>query len=122
MPELLDTARTLIERPDIGQPGVWRRAAALLARQELEVALMQLWITNIPGVERSSTATQLACLDYLSPDPELAADVRSAWHALSRACHHHHYELPPTAPELLHWIRQVEHLSEALDRSTPRTT
>ena len=120
MPDLLDTARTLIERPDLGAAGVWQRAAAFLARQELEASLVRLWITNLPGVERSSTTTQLACLEYLSPDPDLAADVRAAWNALSRACHHHHYELAPTAPELNHWINQVEHLSAALGKSEPR--
>jgi hypothetical protein len=120
MPDLLDTARTLMERPDLAAAGVWQRAAAFLARQELEASLIRLWVTNLPGVERSSTTTQLACLEYLSPDPDLAADVRAAWNALSRACHHHQYELAPTAPELAYWITQVEHLSIALKQTEAR--
>jgi hypothetical protein len=33
-------------------------------------------------------------------DAETAHDVNLAWWALSQACHHGSYELPPTAPEL----------------------
>lgn len=118
--ELLAVARDLIDRPSTGPEGTWPKAAALLARQELEAALTRLWETNVLGVERSSMRTQLACLDYLSPDPDLSADVRAAWHALSRACHHHQFELAPTAPELHHWLDQVEHLTSALDRARSR--
>lgn len=117
MVELLTTARALIDDPGSGPVGVWPRAAAFLARQELEGALHRLWQRNIAGVEKASVSSQLSCLGYLSPDPSLAADVRSAWLALTRACHLHQFELAPTAPELHHWIDQVEHLVDILARS-----
>ncbi len=117
MVELLVMARALIDGPLSGPVGVWPRAAAFLARQELEGALARLWESNIAGVERASVSSQLSCLGYLSPDPSLVADVRSAWLALTRACHHHQFELAPTAPELHHWIDQVEHLVGALSRT-----
>lgn len=114
--DLLGYARFLVERPE-GSEGVWPRAAALLTRQVLEDALDRLWQGNYPGVKRPNRATQLACLGLLVTDVGLVADVRSAWASLSRACHHHHYELGPTAAELDGWIRQTEHLVETLQQS-----
>ena len=115
--DLLGHARSLIERQEEGSEGVWPRAAALLARQVLEDALDHLWLAIHPGVTRASRATQLTCLGLMITDPGLVADVRSAWASLSRACHHHHYELGPTAAELERWIRQTQRLVEALGRT-----
>ncbi len=112
--DLLGYARSLIERQ--GVEGVWPRAAALLTRQALEDGLDRLWADTFPGMEKAARFTQLACLGLVIPDEELVADVRSAWASLSRACHHHHYELGPTASELDRWILQTEHLLEALRR------
>ena len=114
---LIGSARELIARSDIGPAGVWPRAAAFLARQALEDTLDELWLRNMPGVEKASRASQLACLSYASPDRELADGVRIAWSALSRACHHHAYELAPTTAELDHWISQVERLVVTLTKS-----
>ena len=41
--------------------------------------------------------TQLICLRSYLEDAPLAARAGHAWSALSRACHHHPYELGPTA-------------------------
>ncbi len=109
------SAKSLIARSDVGPAGVWPRAAAFLIRQALEDALDELWATNLPGMERASRASQLACLAYASPDRRLADNVRIAWSALSRACHHHSYELAPTAPELENWLLQTEGLISALE-------
>lgn len=114
--DLLGHAQSLIERLE-GPEGVWPRAAALLARQVLEDALDHLWLAIHPGVIRAGRATQLTCLGLMITDPGLVADVRSAWASLSRACHHHHYELGPTAAELERWIHQTERLVEALGRT-----
>ena len=113
--DLLESARLVVHRPDPDMDGVWPRAAAFLARQALEDAVDRLWDQNLPGLRRASRATQLACLGYASPDRDLTDGVRVAWHALSRACHHHQYELAPTAPELEMWIDKVERLIERLD-------
>ena len=112
--DLLGYARSLVERQE-GSEGVWPRAAALLTRQVLEEALDRLWLAIHPGVTRASRATHLTCLGLVIKDAALVADVRSAWASLSRACHHHHYELGPTAAELERWIRQTENLVDVLE-------
>ena len=119
--DLLGHARSLVERQE-GSEGVWPRAAALLTRQVLEETLDGLWSKIHPGMARASRATQLACLGLMITDAGLVADVRSAWASLSRACHHHHYELGPTAAELDRWILQTEHLVETLEQSGQETS
>ena len=57
---------------------------------------------------------QLACLpDYLA-DRSLAADVAFTWGTLSEACHHHAYDLGPTASELEGWLDAVQRLVAAV--------
>ena len=114
--DLLDHARRLITGPD-GPIGVWPRAAALLARQALEDALDRLWRLSVPQMRQASRRTQMICLGMLLKDEALIADVRAVWSSLSRACHHHHYELAPTAAELEGWIQQTERLLTALEPS-----
>jgi len=41
---------------------------------------------------------------------DLAARAGLAWSALRRACHHHAYDLAPTAGELRGWITVVDEL------------
>lgn len=112
--DLLHLARRLIAGPD-GPAGVWPRAAALLSRQALEEGLDRLWENDCPGAAAAGRRTQMLCLGQVIEDEALAADVRAAWSSLSRACHHHHYELAPTAAELEGWIQQTEHLLAALE-------
>ena len=107
--QLLNTARSSmnVQRADL--VGTWPRTAALLGRQALEHALAQFWASRAPGVEKVSMRAQLLCLSsYL--DPEVAQRARFAWHALSRACHHHAYELPPIESELSGWLDESEEL------------
>lgn len=104
---LLAAARALLSD---APKGVWSRAAALTARQALETALDQMWARRAPGLQDATARAQLACLtDYLG-DEALAAEVRFTWSALSHACHHHAYELAPTASELGHRFDSVERL------------
>lgn len=70
---------------------------------------------------RASRATQLACLEQFLRDTELVRGVRTAWAALSRACHHHPYELAPTAPELEHWLDAVDDLINRLGAAETAT-
>ena len=108
---LVTVARDLLERADPMTAGIWPRATALLARQALEIALDDLWRLRAPGLEQCSARAQLLCLPfYLSGDHELAARVSYSWSGLSRACHHHPYELSPTSSELLGWLAAVEQL------------
>ena len=53
---------------------------------------------------------------YLFASAEVAKTAEYAWFALSRACHHHAYELAPTASELLHLLSLVKGLADAEKR------
>lgn len=98
--QLLDQAHGLLDDPARGTVSAWSRAAALLARQALEEALRRFWRVQAPGVEWTSMRAQLACLRLYLPSADVAAEVAFAWYALSRATHHHPYELDPTREEL----------------------
>ena len=110
--DLVRAARDLVERADPMTAGIWPRATAFLTRQALESALDELWRRRAPGMAECSARAQLLCLpSYLHQgDEALAERVSYAWAGLSRACHQHAYELPPTSSELLGWITTVEQL------------
>lgn len=110
---LLAAARSLLERPDARTAGLWSRAAAHLARQALELLLDDFWSQRAPGTEGTSTRAQLICLPAYLGRNGLASQVAYAWNALSHACHHHAYELSPTASELRGWIEVAERFSAA---------
>ncbi len=110
---LLRASRDLLRYGDPVTAGVWPRASALLARQALEAALGGFWTRAAPGVADVSTRAQLLCLRGYA-DEATAARATHAWYALSRACHHDAYDLPPTGAELTNWIDDVETVLEAL--------
>ena len=108
---MLRYARELLQRPEPATAGLWPRASALLARQALEATLAELWRVRAPGLERGPMRAQLLCVGGCLPDcGDLAARARYAWSGLSRACHQHPYELPPTIAELAGWVGVVEEL------------
>jgi hypothetical protein len=106
--EILDAAQVMVRHPRPGTAGLWSRAAALLGRQALEAALDELWSRTAPGIERASMRCQLLCLPAYVQDAEVAGPAAHAWVALTHACHHHPYELPPTAEELNRWLDAVQ--------------
>jgi hypothetical protein len=97
---LLLMARQLLTRASPETAGLWPRAAALLARNALETAVDNYWSRRRIALESCPTFPQLICLREYLGDEELAGRVHHAWNALSRACHHHPYELSPTVGEL----------------------
>ena len=105
--ELLAAARSLVDRPAGDTRGLWPRAAVFLARQSLEVALKTYWSAKAAGVEESSMRAQLLCLGTWVSNEPLARRAHQAWSALSRASHHHPYELTPTRDELIGWFDTV---------------
>lgn len=115
--EVVSAARTLMERTDPSTAGLWPRATALLARQALESAVDDFWKARAPGMEQCSMRAQLLCLPHYLGDEELAERASYAWAGLSRACHQHPYELPPTSAELLGWLGTVEELVTRVDAS-----
>lgn len=102
--ETLALAQQLLDRPDSKTAGLWPRAAALLARQALEAALAAFWKERGVALQSLATRPQLICLPKFLDDSDLATSLSHAWSALTHACHHHPYDLPPTTGELHQWI------------------
>lgn len=114
---LVGLARSTIQDQSAELIGIWPRAAAILARQALEIALDQFWLNVAPGVENASARAQLTCLaEYI--ESELASRIRYTWHGLSVACHHHAYDLPPVASELGGWLSDIETFVQEVDRQS----
>lgn len=112
--QLVKQARKLVANATPGTAGLWPRAAALLARQALETAMDQLWHARASGVEQLSARGQLTCLPEYLRDAPLAGEVAFTWSALSHACHHHAYEMGPTAQELEASFAVVDRLVKRL--------
>jgi hypothetical protein len=113
---LVSAARDLIRGDDATTAGLWPRAAALLARQGLERAMVRLWEVTAPGLQRTSTRCQLLCVGDMLNDRGLGGRATLTWNSLSSACHHRVYELPPTASELNLALETVWDLAEAVER------
>jgi|HubBroStandDraft_4_1064222.scaffolds.fasta_scaffold00320_17 hypothetical protein len=113
---LVSAARDLIRDDAAATAGLWPRAAALLARQGLELAMARLWEVTAPGLERTSTRCQLLCVGDMLNNRELGGRATLTWYSLSNACHHRVYELPPTASELNLALETVWDLAEAVER------
>jgi hypothetical protein len=123
---LLEMAHRLLHRPDAATAGLWPRVSALLARRALEACVGELWNDRALPLHACSMRTQFLCLRTYLGDTDLAARTNHAWSALTRACHHHPYELAPTATELRSWfsvvgdlIRKVEAEGSATGSAGP---
>jgi hypothetical protein len=112
---LVSAARDLIKDDDARTAGLWPRAAALLARQGLELAMFRLWQVTAPGLEWTSMRCQLLCVGDMLNDRELGGRATLTWNALSNACHHRVYELPPTASELNAALEVVWDVANAVE-------
>lgn len=119
----LHTAATLMTRPTAGTRGLWPRASAWLLRLALEAALDRYWRAVAPPVAqcRSRRAQLLMLRRYAGA--ETASHAAYLWWALSRAGHHHGYELALTAGELRHLHSEVLGMVHTLQcvraKSTP---
>lgn len=107
--ELLAAADRLLISPLRGSDGQWPLACALLIRLALEAGLDEYWTVKEPSARACSMRAQLLLLPQFA-DREAALMAREAWLGLSRAAHHHAYELAPTAPELRRWHTDVTSL------------
>ena len=112
---VLSLARGMLGRMDPETAGLWPRASALLACRALEATVSRLWERRTLDLQDRSMRVQLICLRTYLGDADLAARAGHAWSALSRACHHHPYELAPTAAELRGWLAVVEELIQKAD-------
>ena len=99
-PKLLQLADGVMRNPQGIMVDRWPRAAAALGRQAIEDAMKAFWLQTEPSIADASMRAQLLSLPVYFADEEMAELVSSTWAALSRACHYHPYELPPTQEEL----------------------
>jgi hypothetical protein len=113
--QLLDTASGLLTQPSPSMRRCWPRACASLTRVALEQALREYWQWKASSLVGRPMRHQLLAL-LVFADTEIAAISLSARHGLSRAVHHHTYELPPTAAELEGWNHDVATLLARLAR------
>jgi hypothetical protein len=116
---LLEAADSLLGRAEPATAGLWPRASAILGLEALEAVLQRLWRHRGLDLQGCTMRTQLICLRRYLEDGGLAARAGHAWSALSRACHHHPYELAPTATELGSWLSVVGELAEEVDSMPP---
>jgi hypothetical protein len=85
------------------------RTAALLARRAFEDWLDELsapWSTQVVSDRPPTTSSKLVALGAFQ-GMELGERAKRVWHGLSRAVHHHAYELQPSAVEIRHLVGQV---------------
>jgi hypothetical protein len=119
--EPLREARALLESPPSTHPGLWERAATLLARQALEEALDGFWHARSPDLLHASMRAQLLCLGPLMNNDRDAARVAQLWGALSDACHFNALQPTPSLSEVQTWLDQTECLCALLTRKAGRT-
>jgi hypothetical protein len=107
--QLLDYADQVLDGT-IGLGARSARTAALLTRCAFEDWLDDMSTSwQRPSYERPSTESKLVVLCALHGDTIGQAAMR-AWDGLSRACHHHAYELQPSVMEVRHFIGEVRKL------------
>lgn len=111
--QLLDLAGQLLATSTADTRGRWPRVCAWLIRLSLETALDQYWERVLPEAALCPMRPQLLLLPSYA-DPGIAERARDAWTGLSRAGHHHAYELAPTAAELRSWHDAVSQLARDL--------
>ena len=113
---LVSTARDLLRMEAVGSAGLGPRAAAMLGRQALEVAMDRVWALTAPGMERMTMRCQRLCLGAMLNDASLGRRVEWAWHVLSDACHHGVYDLPPSMRELVSALETIWALADSAER------
>lgn len=102
----LDAVDLLLSSSSAKTRGWWPRAAAWLLRLELEDRLTNFWASHGIAMVGVNMRSQLLILPiYLDPDEARA--IIATWHGLSRAGHHHAYELAPTQAEIVAWASIV---------------
>lgn len=107
----LDAADRLLRTAMPGAAGTWPRACAWLLRVELEAALDGFWARTCPEVGTGTRAQRTKMLMLTTyAGPGITRRASYVWWALSRAGHHHHYELGVTAAELVRLRDEVAEL------------
>jgi hypothetical protein len=111
----LDHAETLLDGSSLRL--TWPRFAVWLIRLAVEHELDALWARRSPAVVGCSRSSQLLALGVVA-DRETRHRASELWNTTSRAAHHHHYELAPTAAELRGWLDEARLLCAHLANLT----
>ncbi|HLS76657.1 MAG TPA: hypothetical protein VK083_07715 [Nocardia sp.] len=114
--ERLATVDRLLDGEVTAADGVWSRATAWILRLALEQAVDELWHRVAPELARCPMRAQLLALRIYA-GPDLAAEVAALWAALSRAAHHHDYDLAPAVADLRRWREQTAARAAELHRA-----
>lgn len=93
--------------------GYWARGAALLARMALETTVTEALLRRDNRLADASMRSKLLLL-RLCAEVTVVARAETAWAGLSRACHHHPYELTPTLSEVTTLLADVRSVLVAL--------
>lgn len=104
---LLDDAQQLLAGQTGFSQGVAERAAALMARQALEMRIAERLEPYGVDVNGTPFTTQLLCLQGTMSDKDLARQAASLWASLSTIVHHLGYEISPTGDELTALLRRT---------------
>lgn len=84
------------------------RAACWLARASLESTVDDLLAVRHRSAPEATMRSKLAVLQVAyEQHPEVAVRAEYAWNGLSRACHHHAFELTPAGSEVQYLIDLV---------------
>jgi len=116
----LSTADLLLAGVIRGAGGAWPRACAWLLRHELEMAMDRFWAWACPDIGRTTAQRPKLLLLRHYAGPELGCRAGYLWWALSRAGHHHPYELGITAGELARLRTELIDVVALLDRAQER--
>lgn len=111
----LDLAEKLLDGGALA--GVWPRCVVWMIRLAVEHEIDDFWRRRRPELLACNRRSQLLALGVVVDD-ELRHRATALWTALSRAAHHHHYELAPTAAELRTWLRDARRLCADLSAPT----
>lgn len=112
----LSAASELLLHPPSSMRRCWQRGSACLTRLALEQGLRRYWDRVAPSVVDRPMRNQLLVLPTFA-GAEAASTARTAWHGLSRAMHHHTYELAPTVAELHGWHQDITSLLPHLEQA-----
>lgn len=114
--ELLVLAEHVAAVPHPDLRAAWPRTCAILTRLALEAAIDDVWkhrTGDNSNSTRVSMRAKLLCLRAFVDDA-VAEDAAYTWAVLSRACHHHPYELSPSGVELASFLASLKRLVSSL--------
>ena len=87
------------------------RTAALLAGLALEDWLNEQSACWCAASDKPPTTNSKLVVLSRNRGPDVGERARRVWHSLSRALHHHAYELQPSSAEVRHLVGQVRELA-----------